>query len=129
MLPLNPPPTMLVGKPWNLNPPTAAVGSLHISHDDEMCARGPILLAGAVAGPDAETLGPFAPSFIVDRAAVWEKLAEILLTNDAFTVIKAAKKTRNGRLAYQLLYAHCLGPNIAGLVSSRQITPLLPKPA
>jgi hypothetical protein len=50
-------------------------------------------LAGAVVGPDTETLGPFAPSFIVDRVAVWEKLAEILLTNDAFTVIKAAKKT------------------------------------
>jgi hypothetical protein len=27
------------------------------------------------------------------RAAVWEKLAEILLTNDAFAVIKGAKKT------------------------------------
>jgi len=83
-----------------------------------MCERGPILLAGAVVGPDAETTGPFASSFIVDRAAVWEKLAEILLTNDAFTVIKAAKKTQNGRLAYQLLYAHYLGPinvvNMAG---------------
>ena len=55
--------------------PTGAVGSLHISHDDEMCVRGPILLAGAVVGPDAETIRPFAPSFIVDRAAVWEKLA------------------------------------------------------
>ncbi len=66
-------------------------------------------MAGAVVGPDTETLGPFAPSFIVDRAAVWEKLAEILLINNAFTVIKAAKKTRNGRLAYQLLYAHYLG--------------------
>jgi hypothetical protein len=70
-----------------------------------MCVRGPILLAGAVVSPDTETIGPFAPSFIVDRAVVWEKLAEILLTNDAFTVIKAAKKTRNGRLAYQLLCA------------------------
>ena len=97
-----------------VDPPTGTVGSLHISHDDEMCARGPIILAGAVVGPDAETLGPFAPSFVVDRAAVWEKLAEILLTNDAFTVIKAAKKTRNGRLAYQLLYAHYLGPNNVG---------------
>jgi len=45
---------------------------------------------------------------------VWEKLAEILLTNDAFTVIKGAKKTQNGRLAYQLLYAHYLGPNTVG---------------
>jgi hypothetical protein len=93
------------------DPPSGAVGSLHISHDDKMCARGPILLAGAVAAPDPETLGPFAPSFIVNRAAVWEKLAKILLTNNAFTVIKAAKKTRNGQLAYQLLYAHYLGPN------------------
>jgi hypothetical protein len=90
------------------DPPTGTVGSLHISHDDEMCARGPILLAGAAVGPDAETLGHFALSFIVDRVVVWEKLAEILLTNDAFTVIKGAKKTRNGRLAYQLLYAHYL---------------------
>jgi hypothetical protein len=79
-----------------VDPPTGTVRSLHISHDDEMCARGLILLAGAPFGPDAETLGPFAPSFIVNRAAVWEKLAEILLTNDAFTVIKGAKKTRNG---------------------------------
>jgi hypothetical protein len=45
---------------------------------------------------------------------VWEKLAKILLTNDAFTVIKGAKKTRNGRLAYQLLYVHYLGPNNVG---------------
>ncbi len=53
-------------------------------------------MAGAVVGLDAENTWPFAPSFIVDRAAVWEKLAKILLTNNAFTVIKAAKKTRNG---------------------------------
>ena len=66
---------------------------------------------GAAVGPDAETLGPFTPSFIVDRAAVWEKLAEILLTNDAFAVIKGAKKNQNGRRAYQLVYVHYLGPN------------------
>ena len=107
-----------------VDPPTGTVGSLHISHDDEMCARGPILLAGAVVGPDAETTGPFAPSFIVDRAEVWEKLAEILLTNDAFTVIKAAKKTRNGRLAYQLLYAHYLGPNNVGNMAGEAETVL-----
>ena len=45
---------------------------------------------------------------------MWEKLAEILLTNDAFMVIKGAKKTRNGQLAYQLLYVHYLGPNNVG---------------
>jgi hypothetical protein len=94
-----------------VDPQTGVVGSTHFSHDDEMIVRGPILLAGAVVGPDAETLGPFASSFLVDRAEVWEKLAEILLLFDAVTVIKAAKKTRNGRLAYQLLFRHYLGPN------------------
>jgi hypothetical protein len=97
-----------------VDPQTGVVGSTHFSHDDEMIVRGPILLAGAVVGPDAETLGPFASSFFVDRAEVWEKLAEILLPHDAFTVIKAAKKTRNGRLAYQLLFRHYLGPNNVG---------------
>jgi len=107
-----------------VDPPTGTAGSLHISHDDKMCARGPLLLAGAVVGPDAQTLGPFAPSFIVDRMTVWEKLTEILLTNDAFTVIKAAKKTRNGRLAYQLLYAHNLRPNNIGNMAGEAETVL-----
>jgi hypothetical protein len=40
--------------------------------------------------------------------------SEILLTNDAFMVIKGAKRTQNGQLAYQLLYAHYLGPNNIG---------------
>ena len=97
-----------------IDPPTGSVGSLYISHDDKMCVRGPILLAGVAVGPDAETLGPFAPIFIVDRTAVWEKLAKILLTNDAFTVIKGVKKTRNGHLTYQLLCAYYLGPNNLG---------------
>jgi hypothetical protein len=97
-----------------VDPQTGVVGSTHFSHDDEMIVRGPILLAGAVVGPDAGTLGPFASSFFVDRAEVWEKLAEILLPHDAFTVIKAAKKTRNGRLAFQLLFRHYLGPNNVG---------------
>jgi hypothetical protein len=94
-----------------LDPATGVIGSAHNSHDDEMIARSTILLAGAIVGPNTEALGPFAPSFLVDRATVWEKLSEILLSHDAFTVIKAAKKTCNGRLAYQLLYLHFLGPN------------------
>jgi hypothetical protein len=91
-----------------------------------MCARGPILLAGAAVGPgpDAETLGPFAPSFIVNRVAVWEKLDEIILTNNAFTVIKGVKKTRNGRLAYQLTYAHYLRPNNVGNMAGEAETVL-----
>jgi hypothetical protein len=94
-----------------LDTATGVVGSAHNSHDDKIIVWGPILLAGAVAGPDTKALGPFAPSFLVDRATVWEKLSEILLSHDAFTVIKAAKKTHNGMLAFQLLYHHYLGPN------------------
>jgi hypothetical protein len=90
------------------------MGSVYFSHDDEMIAWGPILLAGAAVSPDTKTLGPFALSFLVNRAEVWEKLAEILLPHDAFTVIKAMKKTRNGQLAYQLLYRHYLGSNNVG---------------
>jgi len=93
------------------------MGSTHFSHDDEMIVRGPILSAGAVVGPDTKTLGPFASSFLVNRAEVWEKLAEILLPHDAFTVIKAVKKTWNARLTYQLLFRHYLGPNNIGNIA------------
>ena len=78
-----------------VDPQTGVMGSTHFSHDDEMIVQGPIFLAAAVVGPDIKTLGPFASSFLINRAEVWEKLAEILLPHDAFTVIKAMKKTRN----------------------------------
>jgi hypothetical protein len=39
-------------------------------------------------------IGPFANAFLIDRATVWEKLAEILLTRDLFTVIKTAKTSQ-----------------------------------
>ena len=94
-----------------MDPATGVVGSAHISHDDKMIARGPILLNAAAVGPDIEALGLFAQSFLVNRATVWEKLSEILLSHDAFMVIKAAKKSCNGRLTYQLLHRHYLGPN------------------
>jgi hypothetical protein len=94
-----------------LDTATGVLGSTHNSHADKMIAQGPILWAGAVVGPDTKALGLFAPSFLVDRATVREKLSEIFLSHDAFTVIKAAKKTCNGRLAYQMLYCHYLGPN------------------
>ena len=62
---------LLVPPLATVDPQTGVVGSTHFSHDDEMIVQGPILLAGAVVCPDAETLGPFASSFLVDRAEVW----------------------------------------------------------
>ena len=55
---------------------------------------------------------------------MWEKLVEILLANSAFMVIKAAKRTRNGRLPYQLLYVHYLGPNNIGNMAGEAETVL-----
>ena len=103
--------TDLVPAAAAVDPATGVVGSAYISHDDEMIARGPILEMGAAVGPNAEMVGPFSDAFLVDRTTVWEKLAEILLASDSFTVIKTAKVRRDGRLAYKLLYAHYLGPN------------------
>ena len=93
-----------------VDPTTGVFGRAHISHDDKMIVQGPILLNAAAASPDNKALGPFAPSFLVNRVTVWGELSEILLSHDAFTVIKA-KKSCNGRLAYELLYRHYFGPN------------------
>jgi hypothetical protein len=60
---------------------------------------------------NAEMVGPFSCAFLVDRATVWEKLSEILITSNSFTDIKTAKASRDGKLAYKLLYAQDLGPN------------------
>ncbi len=90
---------------------TGVVGRAYISLDDKMIVRGPILKMGAAVGPNTEMVGPFSDAFFVDRATVCEKLSEILLTSDSFTVIKTAKASCNGRLAFTLLYAHYLGLN------------------
>ncbi len=94
-----------------MDPTTGVVRSAYISLDDKMIARGSILEMGAAVGPNTEMVGPFSDAFLVDRATVWEKLSEILLTSDSFTDIKTAKASRNGELAYNLLYVHYLGPN------------------
>jgi hypothetical protein len=98
----------LVSAAAAVDPTTGVLGSVYISLDDEMIALGPILEMGPAVGPNAEMVGPFSDAFLVDRATVWEKLFEILLTSNSITVIKTAKASRNGRLAYKLLYAHYL---------------------
>jgi hypothetical protein len=93
---------------------TGVVGTVYITLDDKMIAWGPIILMGATIaiGPGAETYGPFADAYLlINRVTVWEKLTEILLAQDSFTVVKAAKRSHNGRLAYTILYDHYLSPN------------------
>ena len=48
-----------------VNQATGIVGSTYISHDDEMIARGPILLDTVAVSPDIKPLGSFAQSFLV----------------------------------------------------------------
>jgi ribosomal protein L29 len=51
------------------------------------------------------------PVFLADRTKVWELLAALCRANDCWSHIKKAQKTHDGRMAYQLLYNHYLGPN------------------
>jgi hypothetical protein len=111
--------TELLPAAAGLNPAAGVVGSAYFTQDDKLIVRGPIHEMGAAVGPNAEMVGPFANAFLVDRAAVWEKVAEILLTSNSFAVIKSAKGSQNGRLTYQLLYAHYLGPNNVDHMASK----------
>jgi hypothetical protein len=74
-----------------VDPTTGVVGSANISLNDELITWGPIIVMGTAVGPNAEMIGPVADAFLIDRAMVWEKLAEILLTKNLFTVIRTAK--------------------------------------
>jgi hypothetical protein len=94
-----------------VDPAPGVFGSTYLSLDNKLIAQGPIIAMDAPVGSNAEMIGPFANVFLVDRAMAWEKLAEILLTSNLFTVIKTAKVRQNGRMAYKLLYAHYLSPN------------------
>jgi hypothetical protein len=67
--------TELLPAAAGLDPAADVVGSAYFTQDDELIARGPILEMGAAVGPNAETVGPFTNAFLVDRAAVWKKLA------------------------------------------------------
>ena len=100
-------------------------GSTYISLDDEMIVQGPITWMGAAVGLNAEAVGPFAYMYLVDRATVWEKLSEILLASDSFTVIKMSKAVRDGRLAYKLSYAHYLGPNSVNYMAAGKAVKIL----
>ena len=68
---------------------------------DEMIARA----------PHVDGAGEFVPSYLTDRLKVWELIAEICRDLDCWTYVKSAQRTRNGRLAYQSLFNHYLGPN------------------
>ena len=72
----------------------------YASSQDEMIARAPHL----VDGNQTET-------FKADNVLVWEKISSFTREEECWTYVKPAQRSRNGRLAFQNLYNHYLGPN------------------
>lgn len=70
---------------------------------DEMIKRAPIL--------DPNGPGGYNATYLADREAVWHIIAALTRTHSCWTYVKVAQRTRNGRLAFQALYNHYLGPN------------------
>lgn len=71
---------------------------------DEMIARAPhFTVVAGVRIPD--------PTYLVNREKVWEIIARITREQTCWTYVKPAQRTRDGRMAYENLYTHFLGPN------------------
>ena len=51
------------------------------------------------------------PAYIANRAKVWEIIAIITCDQSCWTYVKPAQRTRDGRMAFEGLYKHFLGPN------------------
>ena len=73
----------------------------YTSSVDEMIARA----------PHKDVADAYLPVYLSDRQKVWKLLADICRDTECWTYIKPAQRTRNGRLAFEKLYGHYLGPN------------------
>ena len=70
------------------------------SKQEELIARAPILTGNA-----------FTPTYLADRARVWELLSEITRNEDCWSYVRPAQRTRDGRMAFLGLRGHYLGTN------------------
>lgn len=72
---------------------------------DEMIARAKHFSLGAdgIRVPD--------PTYITNREKVWEIMSKITRDQLCWTYVKPAQRTRDGRMAFEGLYKHFLGPN------------------
>ena len=93
------------------DPAYRANRSEYFTHDEEMIARGSIIIGNAVLGTNPEEIGPFTDSFITDRALIWEKMVEIFQGSDKRTYLNPDKKHCDGILGFRLVYNHYLGPS------------------
>ncbi len=110
----------VIRKPENLFPPAAAndppmraVGSTHMSHDNEVVARHRIVNQASATRTleQHEKSGPFTEIYLSDRKRGWDLLSSLLGETDASAVIKPFKGKCNGRGAFLALWDHYLGPN------------------
>jgi hypothetical protein len=51
------------------------------------------------------------PAFRNDRGTVWDVMSNICRKHECWIYIKPMQRVKDGRMAYQLLFGHCLGPN------------------
>jgi hypothetical protein len=72
---------------------------------DEMIARAPHF---SISEDGTKVMDPV---FLVNREKVWDIISRITREHSSWTYVKPAQRTRDGRLAYQHLYLHFLGPN------------------
>ncbi|KAI2510107.1 hypothetical protein MHU86_4274 [Fragilaria crotonensis] len=72
---------------------------------DEMIARAPHF---SVDGDNVRTPDPI---YLVNREKVWDIISKITREHSCWTYVKPAQRTRDGRMAFQGLYQHFLGPN------------------
>jgi hypothetical protein len=74
---------------------------------DELIRRAPIVETRGADG----AVTAWVAVYLSDRATVWNKLDELTRDHPCRTYIRKAARTRDGRMAYQLLWNHYLGKN------------------
>ncbi len=81
------------------------IDEIYPTIQDEMIARAPHFSTNAlgVRVPD--------PIFLANREKVWDTISRITREHSSWTYVKPAQRTRDGRMAYNGLYLHYLGPN------------------
>lgn len=83
----------------------------YTSKQDELIARAPHKIDKA---QDA-----FTPTYMTDRARVWELISELCRDQDCWSYVRPAQRTRDGRLAFTGLKGHYLGVNNVDNMSTR----------
>jgi hypothetical protein len=96
-------------------PPCGQPGSPHVSINDELCCRAPILiidLCHTKLSASLETLesdGPFEPSFLANMVTVYNVLHACWGKSSWWSHVKKFSKTKNGRQVYRTLHTLLLG--------------------